>query len=306
MHRWTVPPDDHQSRRQVPEWDALAARLEPIGDGPWTGAIAGLRGWRAGRYPRSPLCINKSGGSWTRTSMPISTSSWCAARPRCSGSRTRSPATPMAAENLVQRALAKAFVRWRRIRGEAEPYVNRIIYRGSASRWRRRSNRVEAVMLRAALLGLPSRHRAVLVLRYLEHRSVEETAEILGRRPGTVASQATQAVATLRELIPDDARTTDRVDTLLRAGDPRPRRRGRPRPPGGTGPAPVRARHDRPRLPAPQPPPRRLCRCGRVGHRLRLRHSVRTRLPSHGHRLVAAGRALPARRCRDRRGHRRT
>ena len=135
-----------------------------------------------------------------------------------------------AAEDLVQQALAKAFVHWRRIHGEAEPYVKRIIYHDSASRWRRRSHRAETTMaappdltripdashdthlrllLRAALLGLPPRQRAVLVLRYLEDLSVEATAEILGCRPGTVASQASRALAKLRDLIPDDGRLID-------------------------------------------------------------------------------------------------
>jgi DNA-directed RNA polymerase specialized sigma24 family protein len=44
----------------------------------------------------------------------------------------------------------------------------------------------------------------VLVLRYLEDRSIDETAEVLGCRPGTVASQASRALAKLRELIGGD------------------------------------------------------------------------------------------------------
>ena len=115
-----------------------------------------------------------------------------------------------AAEDLLQRALARAFVRWRRIRGDAEPYVKRIIYRDSASRRRRPTNRVDRATLRTALLGLPHRQRTVLVLLHLEDLSVEDTAEFLGWRPGTVARQATNATATLRDLIPDDARTTER------------------------------------------------------------------------------------------------
>jgi RNA polymerase sigma-70 factor (sigma-E family) len=131
-----------------------------------------------------------------------------------------------AAEDLVQHALAKAFLHWRRIEGDAEPYVRRILYHDSANRWRHRSVRHETVtdtppdlthvsdrtddthlrmLLRRALLELPPRQRAVLVLRYLEDRSVEETAEILGCRPGTVASQAHRALEKLRTLVPAEA-----------------------------------------------------------------------------------------------------
>jgi RNA polymerase sigma-70 factor (sigma-E family) len=128
-----------------------------------------------------------------------------------------------AAEDLVQQALAKAFLRWRRIEGDVEPYVRRIIYHDSATRWRRRGVRAETsvatppdvalvadaaddthlrLLLRRALLALPPRQRAVLVLRYLEDRSVEETAAILGCRPGTVVSQASRALVKLRALVP--------------------------------------------------------------------------------------------------------
>jgi RNA polymerase sigma-70 factor (sigma-E family) len=129
-----------------------------------------------------------------------------------------------AAEDLVQQALAKAFLRWRRIEGDVEPYVRRILYHDSATRWRRRGLRAETsvasppdvalvadaaddtslrLLLRRALLALPPRQRAVLVLRYLEDRSVEETAEILGCRPGTVVSQASRALVKLRALVPE-------------------------------------------------------------------------------------------------------
>lgn len=125
------------------------------------------------------------------------------------------------AEDLVQGALAKAYARWPRIHGDAEAYVRKIIYNDRASAWRRpgsrnevtvadvpdraRSDRhdnevAERLAVREALLALPARQRAVLVMRYLEDRSVEETAEALGCRPGTVASQASRALAKLREL----------------------------------------------------------------------------------------------------------
>jgi RNA polymerase sigma-70 factor (sigma-E family) len=137
-----------------------------------------------------------------------------------------------AAEDLLQSALAKAFTRWSRIRGEAEPYVKRILYHDHVSGWRRRRIRPEALygavpepgaahaatvaaavdgiadtplrlLLRDALLALPPRQRAVLVLRYLEDLSTEQTAQVLGCRAGTVASQASRALARLRELVPE-------------------------------------------------------------------------------------------------------
>jgi len=136
-----------------------------------------------------------------------------------------------AAEDLLQSALAKAFTRWSRIRGEAEPYVKRILYHDHVSVWRRRRIRPEALygavpepgaahaitlaavdsiddtplrlLLRDALLLLPPRQRAVLVLRYLEDLSTEQTAQVLGCRAGTVASQASRALARLRELVPE-------------------------------------------------------------------------------------------------------
>ncbi len=139
-----------------------------------------------------------------------------------------------AAEDLVQQALAKAFVHWRRIQGEAEPYVKKIIYHDSASRWRSRRSRAETsvpappdltlvpdgshdthlrLILRDALLALPPRQRAVLVLRYLEDLTVEATAEILGCRPGTVASQASRGLAKLREVIGENDRLGAAGDT---------------------------------------------------------------------------------------------
>ncbi|SCL15820.1 RNA polymerase sigma-70 factor, sigma-E family [Micromonospora rhizosphaerae] len=128
-----------------------------------------------------------------------------------------------AAEDLLQNALAKAYARWPRIRGDAEPYVKRILYHDQVSGWRRRSHRAEVsvaalperpaerdlghdsdlrLLLRDALLLLPPRQRAVLTLRYLEDLTVDETAAILGCRAGTVASQASRALAKLRDLVP--------------------------------------------------------------------------------------------------------
>jgi len=141
-----------------------------------------------------------------------------------------------AAEDLLQNALAKAYARWPRIRGNAEPYVRQILYHDQVSTWRRRSRRPEVphaevpepppaglqhdhetavrMLLRDALSMLPPRQRAVLVLRYLEDQSVEQTAAALGCRPGTVASQASRALTKLRELVPEFAEMTEREEVL--------------------------------------------------------------------------------------------
>ena len=128
-----------------------------------------------------------------------------------------------AAEDLVQSALAKAFARWRRI-SEPEPYVRKMIYHEFVSSWRVQQRRGEFVVaqlpdrgdgtqleadtalrlrLRDALLLLPPRQRAVLVLRYFEDLTVAQTAAVLSCRAGTVASQASRALVKLRELVPD-------------------------------------------------------------------------------------------------------
>jgi RNA polymerase sigma factor (sigma-70 family) len=58
--------------------------------------------------------------------------------------------------------------------------------------------------IRAALLGLPYRQRAAIVLRYFEDLSEQRVAELLGCQPGTVKSLLSRGIASLRELAPVD------------------------------------------------------------------------------------------------------
>jgi RNA polymerase sigma-70 factor (sigma-E family) len=121
------------------------------------------------------------------------------------------------AEDLLQTALAKAWFAWGRIDGDPEPYVRRILVTTYASWWRRRwsgevpteqlphaaaTDRTAQVDDRDALwqaLGrLPKRQRAVVVLRYFEDLTEAQTADALGVAVGTVKSQTSKALATLR------------------------------------------------------------------------------------------------------------
>ncbi|SCG77580.1 RNA polymerase sigma-70 factor, sigma-E family [Micromonospora echinaurantiaca] len=125
----------------------------------------------------------------------------------------------VAAEDLLQTALSKAWFVWSRIEPNPEPYVRKIIANTYVSWWRRRwnveepiaelpertavaSDQFAAVDVRDELwqsLGrLPKRQRLVLVLRYFEDLSEAETAEVMGCSVGTVKSQASRALAKLR------------------------------------------------------------------------------------------------------------
>jgi len=121
------------------------------------------------------------------------------------------------AEDLLQTALTKSWFAWKRIAGEPEAYVRRVLVTTSASWWRRRWTREtptadlpERLALAApdgpmdrqdlwdAIGRLPRRQRAVVVLRYLEDRTEAETATLLGCSVGTVKSQCSKALAKLR------------------------------------------------------------------------------------------------------------
>ena len=128
------------------------------------------------------------------------------------------------AEDLVQTALIKVVPRWPRIADHPEPYVRQVLARESINRWRRRRWREVATdrlpdapvtdddgsereALRAALLTLSPRQRAVVVLRYYEDLTERETAHRLGLSLGTVKSYAKEGLERLRKVVPlpDDA-----------------------------------------------------------------------------------------------------
>lgn len=140
------------------------------------------------------------------------------------------------AEDLVQSALARAAVRWRRL-DDPEAYVRRVLYTQAVSWWRvQRRRRVEVLVasppdrtttqgddaelriaLERALARLTRKQRAVLILRFYEDRTESETAHLLSVGLGTVKSQTRHALRRLRELSPEIAGLLgERVD---RVGD---------------------------------------------------------------------------------------
>ena len=132
------------------------------------------------------------------------------------------------AEDAVQTAFAKAYRSWRRVSRLETPeaYVRRMVVNEVLNDRRRARRRHEitsdapperAVLgghddalgddsLWRAVTSLPPRQRAVLVLRYYEDLSEQQIADALGCRPGTVKSQASAALATLRTRVEHPSR----------------------------------------------------------------------------------------------------
>ena len=121
------------------------------------------------------------------------------------------------AADLVQEALVRTYLAWRRVRpGEATAYARRVLVNLNIDRWRRRvpvpselpdradpadplgrsDDRDEVVRL---LATLPSQQRRVIVLRYFEDLTEADTAHHLGISVGAVKSAASRGVAALRE-----------------------------------------------------------------------------------------------------------
>jgi RNA polymerase sigma-70 factor (sigma-E family) len=124
------------------------------------------------------------------------------------------------AEDLVQTALARTWLRWGRVRRRDDPeiYVRRVMLstwlNWSRRKWRGErpgehlpdgpapgdlaSEAVVRVAVRGALGELTDRQRAVLVLRIFDDLTEAQTAQVLGCAVGTVKSTMSQALAKLR------------------------------------------------------------------------------------------------------------
>jgi len=133
------------------------------------------------------------------------------------------------AEDLVQAALVKLYLSWGKVRqqGSIDAYVRRIMVNEHTTWWRRAWRRRETSVgqppenegvpassdsdleerdaMWRALQSLPPRQRAAVVLRYYEDLSEADTAELLNCSVGTVKSQTSRALATLRGALTEES-----------------------------------------------------------------------------------------------------
>lgn len=126
------------------------------------------------------------------------------------------------AEDLVQETLSRVYVHWKRVARADSPaaYAQTVLVRTSLTLRRRRStgecptgnmpdsaaagpDAALRLTLLAALGQLPPRDRAVLLLRYWEDRSIEETAGMLRLSSSAVRSRGTRALNRVRALLGD-------------------------------------------------------------------------------------------------------
>ena len=132
------------------------------------------------------------------------------------------------AEDLAQTTLANVYASWSRVSRaqDRDAYTYRILFNANNGRFRKRrvvehfvgdapavehassadapgpADEIEAserrTVLRAALMELPPKQRAAVLLRYFGDLSEAQTAAVLGCSVGTVKSQTSVALAKLR------------------------------------------------------------------------------------------------------------
>ena len=129
------------------------------------------------------------------------------------------------AEDVLQTSLAKLYLSWDKVRerDSVDAYVRRIMVNENNSLWRRGWRKREfatevlpdapvtdaydeglGAALWSVVQSLPPKARAVVVLRYYEQLTEAETADLLGISVGTVKSQCSRAIATMRDRVPAD------------------------------------------------------------------------------------------------------
>lgn len=116
------------------------------------------------------------------------------------------------AEEVVQEAFAAVYQRWDAI-DEPTAYLRATVVNRcrDALRRRRLASREAAAsteaacdapdLLRDAIAALPERQRTAVVLRFYEDLTIDEIAEVMATRPGTVKSWLHRALGRLRKVV---------------------------------------------------------------------------------------------------------
>lgn len=125
------------------------------------------------------------------------------------------------AEDAVSTAMARLYARWSKI-DDPESYARKAVVHAAIDERRRPWRRERAygdwlpdvpdpdpgavgfderAALLAALKRLPPGQRAIVVLRYYEGLSVEQVAQTIGRSTGTVKSQTSRGLESLKAVL---------------------------------------------------------------------------------------------------------
>lgn len=103
-----------------------------------------------------------------------------------------------ALDAYARTSMTRTLISWRRYRGRRPEIVHSEIADRSAVHDSTTDDREEIL---SCLRRLPPRQRAVIVLRYYEELSEQETASALGCSVGTVKSQASRGLARLKQMM---------------------------------------------------------------------------------------------------------
>jgi RNA polymerase sigma-70 factor (sigma-E family) len=142
------------------------------------------------------------------------------------------------AEDLVQETLTKLYLAWPRVSraDKIDAYVRRMLINANIDEsrrpWRRERATAElpdtlvpadmgdhAADLWTALQALPVGQRRVVVLRHYWGLSIDQTASDLGVSAGTVKSQTSAALASLRRILGPELATPSTVPAVDNQGD---------------------------------------------------------------------------------------
>lgn len=132
------------------------------------------------------------------------------------------------AEDVVQEAFSRAYLRWSKLRAYDAPesWVRTVASNLAISRWRRLKTSAAALLMMqtgrpcprdphqgvgdrldlvTALRDLPAAHRQAIVLHYLGGQSITDIADRLGTPEGTVKSHLSRGRARLANLLQETA-----------------------------------------------------------------------------------------------------